>query len=82
MSHFFVYLVYESLDGNFVCHVADISLDVGDASFLVVVEAALESCLIDVVEDDGLDACFYEGLGDVETNAVGCACDPGVLSFK
>ena len=74
--------LYESLDVILLGHVAYIALDIGDAGFLVAVEASLHELLVDVVEDDGLDVSCGESLGDVETDTVGSTCDPGVLSFE
>ena len=70
LSYFLVYLLYESLDSHLVCHVAYIALDILYSCCLVVVKTALQSCLVDVVEDNGLNAGFYKSLGDIETDAV------------
>ena len=70
LSDFCMDLFYEVLHGILVCHVADVAFYVLNASLLVVVKSALQGCLIDVVEDDGLDASGYESLGNVETDTV------------
>ena len=82
LSHLYVDALHERLDIILLGHVADIARDIGDAGFLVVGEAPLQSGFVDVVEDDVVDAGGDESFRDVEADAVGSARDPGVLSFK
>ena len=82
LTHLLVDLLHESLHSVLVRHVTDIALHVLDAGLLIVGQTASEELLINVVKDDCLDACSHESLGDVETDTIGCASDPGVLSFQ
>ena len=72
----------ESLDVVFLRNVADIAVNVLDAGLLIVGQSALKGCFVDVVEDDVLDAGCNKRLGDVESDAVGSACNPSVFSFQ
>ena len=75
-------LLNEGLYAHLIGNVADVTVNVLDTCCLVVVETSLESCLIDVIENDvfdtGCDKCFC----NVETDTVRCAGNPGVLSFE
>ena len=82
LAHLGVDLLHEGLDGHLVRDVAHIAVHVLDAGLLIVVEPPLEGGLVDVIEDDVLDAGGDKGLGDVEPDAVGGAGDPGILAFE
>ena len=75
-------LFTEGFHGVLVRHVTHIALHVLDTSLLIVGQTASEELLINVVKDDCLDASSHESLGDVETDTIGCASYPGVLSFQ
>ncbi len=77
-----MYLLNESLNAFLISNVTNVSLNVCYASLFIVGEAALEGSLVDVIEDNGLRSCLNEGLGDVETDTVGRACNPRVLSLQ
>ena len=38
--------------------------------------------LVDVIKDDVLNACSHESLGNVKTNTVRSAGNPGILALK
>ena len=82
LAYFLVDRLDKGLDGHFVGHVAHVAVDVLDACFLVVVQTALEGSLVDVVENDVLDAGCDECLRNVEADAVRRTCNPGVLTFE
>ncbi len=81
LAYLLMDFVDQVFDGIFVGDITDIALDVLDACLLVVVQTALKGSLVNVVKDNGLGTSSYESLGDVETNTVGSAGNPGVLSF-
>ena len=64
-----------------VSYVADITLYVCNTCLLVVVQATLQSSIVNVVEDDVLNTCCNESLSNVETNTIRCAGNPGVLTL-
>ena len=82
LTHLFMNLLHEGLHGILVRNVAHVTLHVLDTSLFVVVQATLQGSLIDVVENNGLDTSAYKSLGDVETDTIGSACYPGILSLK
>ena len=63
-------LLNESLHSVLICHVANIALHILDASLLVVSKTTFKSSLVDVIENDGLDASPNKCLCNVETNTV------------
>ena len=73
---------YESLYSILVSNVTYIAVHVFDASLFIVSESALESSLVDVIEDNVLHASSHESLGDVEANTVRCACNPRIFTLK
>ena len=82
LANFFVDFFNEFAHSNLISNVANITFDIGDASLLVVVQATLKGSFVDVVENNGLHACGNECLGNVETDTVGRAGNPGVFAFK
>jgi len=82
LPYFLVDALHECLYVVLLSHVADVAFHVGDACLLVVVKAPLRGSLVDVVEDDVVDACGHERLRDVEAYAVAGSSDPGVLAFE
>ena len=81
-AHLLMDFLHEGFHVVFLGHVAHIAFHVVDSGFLVVVESALKGGLVDVVENDGFDTGSHESLGDVETDTIGCARNPGVLPLK
>ena len=81
LTHFLVNLLNEGLHLIFVCNVADISVSL-DARLLVRSQTAVYKFLLDIIEYDVLDAGSMECLGNIETDTIRSACNPGVLAFK
>ena len=70
LAHVLMDFTDQRLDFVFLGDVANIALDILDTRFLIGGEAAVHKFLLDVIEDDGLDAGSCESLCDVETDAV------------
>ena len=74
--------LHESLHGHFVRHVADITMYIADTRCLIICQRFVDSFLTAGIEDNltgtGLSKCF----GYSKTDAVACACDPGILAFQ
>ena len=81
VTYLSVDLLYECLHSVLVSYVANVTLHILDASLFVVCQTALQRCVVDVVEDDGFDACSYESLSNVETNTLRSTGNPGVLTL-
>ncbi len=82
VTHLCVDFLHKSLDIVFLCHVAHITVHILYAGLFVVCQSLFESGLINVVEDDVLDACGHKRLGDVESDTVRSAGDPGIFTFQ
>ena len=81
LPHLSVNFLYEGLHGILVSNVTDVAFHVLDASLLVVVKSALKGSFVNVVEDNVLNTGSHESLGNVKADAIGSACNPGILSF-
>ena len=62
-------------------YIAYIAFNVVDTSLFIIVETALQSSFVNVVEDDGFDASSNKCLSNVETNTVRCTSNPSVLTL-
>ena len=72
----------ESLNGILIGNVANVAVNVVDASLFVSSQALVNQVLIDIVEDDVFDTCASKSLGNIETDAIGSTCYPGIFALE